>query len=220
MAKPAWITVAPASGADNGTFKVSASAHTGRVARTGTVTVTNANGAKPSKAISVSQAAKAAFMNATTPTVPDVPSAGGKATITGKANSDKFYVALTAMGGLPTFKLTIGGVVQTLTLREGNIASFGVYECTVKNDVGAAAEYSFSLEVTLPANTTARKTGSMVACGFSLNSSNGVNDAFRVTVNQLGAASTLAVNPASLSLVTAGTAQTVTVTSNDDWTVS
>ena len=218
MAKPAWITVAPASGADNGTFKVSASAHTGRVARTGTVTVTNANGAKPSKTINVSQAAKAEFLSPTINEFVDVPATGGKVTITGKSNTDIFRFGIMAFGGAPTLKLTINSVVQELSLITGN-ANIGTYGCTVKNDVGAANEYAFSLEVTLPANTTARRTQTSIGLSY-ISSGETVVKGFDSKIYQAGAASTLAVNPASLSLVTAGTAQTVTVTSNGAWAVA
>lgn len=40
MAKPNWLVVNPSTGSGNGTISNSSSEHTGRVARTGTVTVT------------------------------------------------------------------------------------------------------------------------------------------------------------------------------------
>lgn len=47
MAKPNWLNVTPTEGSGNSTISNSASAHTGRVARTGTVTVTGSGVTTP-----------------------------------------------------------------------------------------------------------------------------------------------------------------------------
>ena len=60
MAKPSWLIISPASGSGNGTISNSAAAHTGRVARQGTVTVTGAGVAQP-VTYAVTQEAKAEF---------------------------------------------------------------------------------------------------------------------------------------------------------------
>ena len=44
MAKPSWLNLNPSTGSGNGTIANSASAHTGRTARTGTVTITGVGG--------------------------------------------------------------------------------------------------------------------------------------------------------------------------------
>ena len=56
MAKASWCNVSPMSGKRDGILTISAGAHTGRVARNTVVTVTAANGTKPSASIAVSQA--------------------------------------------------------------------------------------------------------------------------------------------------------------------
>jgi len=57
MAKPTWLTINPDSGSGNGSISNSASEHTGRVNRTGIVTVTAVNkggsSTAPSKTYSV-----------------------------------------------------------------------------------------------------------------------------------------------------------------------
>ena len=45
--KPSWLNITPTQGSGNGTIENSASAHTGRVARTGTVTVTGVGVSAP-----------------------------------------------------------------------------------------------------------------------------------------------------------------------------
>lgn len=46
--KPIWLNVTPSSGSGNGTLSNSSTEHTGRIARTGTVTVTAVGVASPS----------------------------------------------------------------------------------------------------------------------------------------------------------------------------
>ena len=58
MAKASWCNVSPMSGKRDGILTISAGAHTGRVARNTVVTVTAANGTKPSASIAVSRKKK------------------------------------------------------------------------------------------------------------------------------------------------------------------
>ena len=60
MAKPTWVTTQPSSGTGNGTVQVSATAHTGRVQRTGELTY-KADGADD-VVQSVTQKGKAEFV--------------------------------------------------------------------------------------------------------------------------------------------------------------
>jgi len=60
MAKPSWLKLNPSTGSGNGTIANSADAHTGRTARTGTVTVTGVGVSTPST-YKVTQSPKSEF---------------------------------------------------------------------------------------------------------------------------------------------------------------
>lgn len=220
MAKAAWCNVSPISGDENGNIAISAAAHTGRDARSTSVTVQNQSGTKPSKIISVSQAGAAISLTKTTAGADfPLPQAGGKVVIAGKSNG-KYLGIMSGTGGnsilYPTqfLALKINGVAMELVKTE---SSAKVY--TVTGDPGALAEYTYEWTITQPANTSAKVRvlnlnvrGAETPLGDSA-----VNAPFTITV--AAAASALSVNPESLPLVTAGTAKNVAVTSNDNWTV-
>ena len=62
MSKPLWLNVSPTSGSGNGTISNSALKHTGRVARTGVVTVT-ATGVSTPETYNVTQTPSAEFVS-------------------------------------------------------------------------------------------------------------------------------------------------------------
>ncbi|MCS2887118.1 hypothetical protein NXV14_05840 [Bacteroides fragilis] len=85
---------------------------------------------------------------------------------------------------------------------------------TIPGDPGANGSYAFSIKLEIARNPlptplapnvdVTDSAGKMVRCQFKW----------------AAGASTLSVNKSSLSLVNAGTGQTVGVTSNDEWAVS
>ncbi len=207
MAKPTWVQVNKSSGTGNGTIAVSASAHTGRKERTGTLTVTNQNGSKPNKTISIKQSAKATFVSVNP--VAEQPVTGGIVTITGKSNcySLEFMVENGNTVLFPN-KISINGGAEVNYTGQMDVPM------PIPNDPGGANEYTWSMKITLPENKKARKDGWYVLVRESNVESTSV------TISQAAAASSLSLNPTSLTLVTAGTAQNVAVTSNDSWTVT
>ena len=92
MAKPSWLIISPASGSGNGTISNSAAAHTGRVARQGTVTVTGSGVAQPAT-YAVTQEAKAEFASFDDGQEKAIAAAGGTVSITGLSNSSKLTFA-------------------------------------------------------------------------------------------------------------------------------
>ncbi|MFR1955861.1 BACON domain-containing protein [Phocaeicola coprophilus] len=80
--KPSWLTVSPMAGSGNDTLQNTASAHTGRLVRTGTVTVT-AVGVSLPKTYSVTQEAKAEFISIDNGATMAADKSGGKVTVTG-----------------------------------------------------------------------------------------------------------------------------------------
>lgn len=101
----------------------------------------------------------------------------------------------------------------------------------VDNKVQLSADYTvktakegFSLEtntgkVTVTPNpTTAPRNGFVVT--ISAEGEGGKTATKDITFNQLGSASTLDISPDTLSFIAAGETKTVTITSNDSWTLS
>lgn len=88
MAKPGWLIINPTQGSGNGTISNSANAHTGRVARTGTVTVTGVGVSTPAT-YRVTQEPKAEFASFDNGTEMSANKGAGKVTIVGKSNSAK-----------------------------------------------------------------------------------------------------------------------------------
>ena len=198
MAKPTWTTVSPANGSGNATVNVGATAHTGRLQRTGVLTY-KATGVTDVTQ-NVTQSAKAEFV-----TVNNVssPKGGGNVTITGKSNSSKL-----------TFSLGSGDITITLPttyLAGGASTTNGA---SVTGDPGAVAEFDFSLTIAIPANTTtAAKTRSVnvLAAG---------GQSAAATISQAAGDPTLSVSPTGITLEADGTQVAVTVTSNTNWTIA
>lgn len=214
MAKAAWCTVVPTSGNGNKTIAISATAHTGRAARSTTVTVQNQNGTKPSKTITVNQAAKALSFSSPVETF-NLQAAGGMVTIPGKGNVKSLFLndddAL-----INVTECKINGVVQS-----SGTAKKGSYSIVLSADPGAASEYSFEIKMNVDANLSARaRSINLCFYGYATDSASGTSASFEVEIMQQGATSTLSTDKTSLSLATAGTAQNIIITSNDDWTVS
>ena len=202
MAKPAWLTVDPSTGSGNGTISNSASAHTGRVARTGTVTVTGTGVATPAT-YTVTQTPKAEFASFDDGESMAAGKAGGTVTVTGKSNSSKLTFSWAG---------TVSDVsIPASYTAAGTTTSNGT---AITGDPGATAEYAFSIALTFPANTTVSEiTRSLIV------TCNGSQSA-QIAIIQAAGDASLSVSPSEITIPQAGTAQTVTVTSNTSWTVS
>jgi hypothetical protein len=198
MALAAAFTASPTSGSGNGTVNISATAHTGRNQRTTQATI-SATGAT-SKTVAVAQSAKAEFVAANNVSATKE---GGNVTITGTSNSAKL-----------TFSLGTGDITitaPTAFTAGGAAATSGT---AITGDPGATAEYSWSATIAVPANaTTAAKTRSITV------TANGGQTA-TATISQAAGDPTLNVTPASITIPAGGTAQSVSITSNTNWTVA
>lgn len=199
MAKASWLSVTPASGSGNGNVSVStAAAHTGRVARSTTVTF-KASGVSD-QAATVNQAGKPEFVQIQTSA--SASKAGGVVTITGTTNSTKL-----------TFALGTGPLVITLPnsyLANSVSTNNGV---AITGDPGAAQEFAFSIAITVPANQgIASLSKQITATAAGGQTSN-------CTLTQAAGDASLSIAPATIDLTWEGTAQSITVTSNTSWTV-
>ena len=208
MAKAAWCTVTPTSGKENGTINISAAAHAGRDARSTTVTVTATNGTKPSQNVTVTQAGVGVKLTLDT-TKPDVPGTGGTVVVNGTSNSK----TLTVLGVLATFGVT--GKIKIGSAAEIALKLAGVADTiTVAGDPGAAGIYNFTVTLILPASPMP----TAILPYIDVTDSAGTK--IRCQFKWLAGASRISVDKPNLSLINAGTAQTVAITSNDEWTVS
>lgn len=202
MAKPSWLNVTPQSGSGNDTISNSASEHTGRVARTGTVTITGVGVSEPAT-YKVTQSPKEEFVSFDNGAEMSAPKGGGPVTVTGKSNSQKL-----------TFKWS--GSVLDVTIPDsytanGSSANNGQ---NIDGDPGVTAEFAFSVSLTFPANTEVEEVQRILIVEASGGQSK------QITIKQAAGDATLTVEPTEITIPQDGSAQTVQVTSNTTWTVS
>lgn len=199
MAKATWAVVNPSQGSGNATVSVSSSApHTGRSVRTTTLTITAANVAE--KTVAVTQQGKPAYVDAQESAT--AAKGGQNVIISGKANSAKLTFSLgtgTLNVTLPS-QYTAGGVKTN----NGN---------AISGDPGASAEYDFSIVIAVPANTgTSTLTRQII-----VTDENGKTDTCLLT--QTAGDATLTVSKTSIELAYTGEAVSFDITSNTSWVI-
>lgn len=199
MAKANWLGVNPASGSGNGTVNMSSvAAHTGRTARTTTATF-KANGVTDVP-VTVNQAGKPEFVTIAENAA--ATKAGGNVTIAGKSNSTKL-------------KFTLGSGALTISLP----ASYTANSVQTNNDVaitgdpGAAAEYDFSIVITVPVNGGVTELTRQI----TVTDAGGHTDTCNLT--QAAGDPKLTVSKTVVDLTWEGTAVSIAVTSNTSWSV-
>lgn len=139
MAKANWVKVNPSQGSGNATVNVSSTAeHTGRKARTTTLTWKAANVANVVR--NVSQAGKPEYVDIADAASAD--KAGKVVTITGVSNSAKLTFSF-GTGNLTEISLPATYMANSISTSNG---------AAINGDPGATAEYNFSISITVPAN--------------------------------------------------------------------
>lgn len=201
MAYANWVEPNKTSGNGNDTVSWSASAHTGRTARTTTATF-SASGVE-SKTLTITQSGKAEFVDIQDTAT--VNKSGGSVTITGTSNSPKLTFTLTGTNG-------IGLTLPASYLANSVSTSNGV---AISGDPGANQEYTFSITFT---NIGENTSVSSLVSQLTVTTDNNTTDTCDIT--QAAAEPTLSISPTSITIPAAGTAQSVTVTSNTAWTIS
>lgn len=199
MAKASWIKVDPTSGSGNANVKVSSiTEHTGRVARTTILTWKAANVADVQR--TVNQAGKPEYVDIDDAVSAD--KAGKVVTISGVSNSKKL-----------TFSLGTGDLTITLpTSYTANSISTS-NGANINGDPGATAVYNFSVVVTVPANSSiSAKTRQLI-----VTDEGGHQDVCTITSAAGDAYVTIAEGNIELDYL--GTAVTVEVKSNTNWTI-
>lgn len=199
MAKANWVKVNPSQGSGSATVNVSSTAeHTGRKARTTTLTWKAANVADVVR--NVSQAGKPEYVD-----IADAASAdkGGKVvTISGVSNSAKLTFSL-GTGDL-SISLPSSYTANSVTTTNGS---------AISGDPGASAEYPFSITFTVPANeSVSAKTRQIIVTDEA-----GNRDV--CTLTSAAGDAYVTVQEGTIELDYLGTAVPVTVQSNTTWSI-
>lgn len=202
--KPSWLITDPVSGGSgNGAIQNSASEHTGRVARTGTVTVT-ASGLITPVTYKVTQTPKTEFVNFTDGAEMAAGKEGGLITIKGKSNSAK--LTFSWVGEVSDVAIPESYQASGTTTNNGE---------SIEGDPGANSEFDFNIQLNLPANET---VGEVVR--NLLVTAEGSQTA-QIAIKQTAGDPTLEIEPTEVTIPQSGTpAVSVQITSNTTWTIS
>lgn len=195
-----WARLDKKSGTGNSTVQVTVNAYLGRNTRNTSVQVATNGGV--SKSVSVVQSGKAIYI--TKESNPNVGAAATTATVKFKTNVAKFKLGIGNSG-------TVGSVkVNNVNVPEAG----GIY--TPAGDPGASGEYVVTVVVNFAAN------GSIQNKQYTVKASDSVNAevSATATITQSAADSNLTVSPEQLTFEATGGAKTITITSNDSWTIS
>lgn len=201
MAYASWVTPDKVSGNGNDTVSWTGSNHTGRTARQTTATF-SASGVE-SKTLTIIQAGKTEFV--TIDSTAAVGKNGGSITISGTSNSSKLTFSLTGTNGIG-ISLPATYIANSATTNNGT---------AITGDPGAAQQYTFSITISgIAANTTVSAKTSQIT--VTANNSNTAT----CDITQAAGEAYLTISPTTINLTAAGTAESVTVSSNTSWTVS
>lgn len=198
------ITVNPSTGSGNTQLSVTATADRGnRVTQTATFKVATP-GDGPSDQFTANHIAADEFITPTS-TSPAVPKDGGNVTITGTSNSK----VLTFAKG---FGDIIDGEISTITYTaNGSSATSGT---DITGDPGATAKFTWSVSIPTTENPTVEaRTQTITISGDSV-------EPVTITLNQAIGDAELSLEPTSVNIPQAGTAQTIQVTTNTTFTVT
>lgn len=195
-----WAHLDKRSGTGNSTVQVTVDAYLGRNNRNTTIQVATNGGV--SKSVSVVQNGKAIYI--AKESNPNVGADATTATVKFKTNVEKFKLAIGNSG-------TVGSVkVNNVNVPE----SGGIY--TPAGDPGASGEYTVVVVVNFAANTSIKNKQYTVKASDPVNAEVSAT----ATVTQSAADSNLTVSPEQLTFEATGGSKTITITSNDSWTIS
>lgn len=199
MAKANWLKVNPTQGSGDANVNVSSNGeHSGRVARTTVLTWKAANVADIQR--TVNQAGKPEYVDIDDAASAD--KAGKVVTISGVSNSKKLTFSL----GTGDLVITLPSTYTANSLTTNNGAA-------ISGDPGAAAEYPFSIVITVPANEDiSAKTRQII-----VSDEGGHQDVCLLTSAAGDAYVTVAEGVIELDYL--GTPVTVEVKSNTTWTI-
>ena len=202
MAKANWVKVNPASGSGNATVNVSSTnEHTGRKARTSTLTWKAANVQDIIR--NVSQAGKPEKDALVFDSAASADKAGKIVTISGVSNSAKLTFSF-GTGDLTDIALPSTYMANSISTTNG---------AAISGDPGAAAEYNFSIAITVPANDEiTAKTRQVIV-------EDGAGNRAICTLTSAAGDAFVTVQEGTIELDYHGTPVPWTVESNTSWTI-
>ena len=201
MAYASWVEPNKTTGNGNDTVSWTGSSHTGRESRQTTATF-SASGVE-SKTLTIIQSGKSEFV--TIDSTAAVAKAGGTVTISGTSNSAKLTFSLTGTNGI--------GLVLPASYTANSVSTSN--GAAITGDPGATQQYAFSITFTnIAENTTiSTKTSQITVTPNS-------GTAAVCDITQAAGDAYLTISPSSITIPAAGTAQSVTVSSNTSWSIS
>ena len=201
MAYAIWAQPNKTSGSGNSTVSWSAPVHTGRNARE-TDAVFSASNCED-KTLHIIQSGKPEFVDIADTATPS--QSGGSITISGTSNSSKLTFALTGANG-------IGLVRPTMYIANSVSTNNGA---AITGDPGASAQYTFSITFSnIGENTGLEERVSQL----TVTPNEGPSDT--CTITQAAGEAYLRLSTYRITIPAAGTATSVSVESNTDWTIS
>ncbi|MBR4758349.1 MAG: BACON domain-containing protein [Bacteroidaceae bacterium] len=196
-----WVEPNKTSGNGDDTVSWAAQPHTGRTARQTTGTF-SASGVE-SKVLTIIQSGKTEFV--TIDPTAAVAKGGGSVTISGTSNSSKLTFSLTGQNNIG---LTLPSSYLANSVSTNNGAA-------ITGDPGATAEYAFTITFTgINENTSI----SSLTSQLTVTPNSGTAAVCNIT--QAAGDAYLTISPTEITIPAAGTAQSVTVTSNTSWSIS
>lgn len=201
MAKANWVKVTPSQGSGDATVNVSStSEHTGREVRTTILTWKAANVQNVQR--TVNQAGKPEYVDIADAASAD--KAGKVVTISGVSNSKKLTFSF-GTGDLTDITLPNTYIANSVSTQNG---------ANISGDPGAAAEYNFSIAITVPANNDiAEKTRQIIV-------TNEAGDTAICTLRSAAGDAFVTVQEGTIELDYLGTPVSWSVESNTTWTIS
>lgn len=205
-----WLTVTPDSGSGNGSLDVSVSSYSGRESKQMSFRVVGTGGGEGT--VQVTQEGLSEFVTFTSGTA-EIGKEGGTLQLSGTSNSTALTFSIAEGGSLvltapPTYKV----LEQNVNNGEA-----------VPDDPGASASYGWTIEFTVPENTTTGSLTCTVEVSDAGSSAAGSNIHSCVVTQAAGDAYVYvgAMNQSSVSITLPanGGNETVQVFSNTDWTV-
>ena len=201
MAYASWVEPNKTSGSGNDTVSWTGSVHTGRSSRQTTATF-SASGVE-SKTLTIIQSGATEFVDMDDTAT--VAKTGGTVTISGTSNSSKLTFALT---GTDNIGLTLPSTYTANSVSTSNGAA-------ISGDPGATQQFAFSITFT---NIGANTGTSALTSQLTVTDNAGHTDT--CTITQAAGDATLSISPTTITIPAAGTAQSVSVTSNTSWSIS
>ena len=201
MAKASWLTVDPMSGSGNDTLNNTAPEHTGREARETTVTGTAIGVSTPDTYVA-EQEGKAEFIQFDNGAEMSAPKDGGQISVTGKSNSAK--LSFSQVGGSDL------EIAENYTAGGKSTANGEA----IAGDPGADAQYNFSVNITLPENSTTEERT------FTLQVNNGGSVSQQIVIKQAAGEAYFRFLKDKITIPQAGGSASVGVESNTTWTIS